>query len=504
MGLQVAMGLVVWVLGLCVGSFLNVVIYRLPIGLSISEPRWSFCPNCRTTLRWIDNLPLLSWLSLGARCRYCRTPISAQYPLVEAASGLAFVLVHHLLFVGATRAGLDEPLVGVDWPVLVAWLTLAASLLVCTAMDLVSYTIFPSVTNFACLAGIVLHALWLRSAIFVPVAATPLAAGAVAAFAVSLVMLLLEARRAAATELTGEEAEPEGGGGVQEPVNRFGSAAVGVFVFALLAIALLVSPLAGERGDWSEALIPAIFGALFLVIFVVGAMPRAADQEIHEAIEEEGPRARWVSLTEIGWLAPAIFAGLVGGFIAWKFPQAWLGVVSFSPFGGFQPVGGAVYSIFGLVVGAAAGWLVRIGFTLAFGREAFGTGDIFILAAAGACGGWDIALLGFLLAIPIALLAWILSMFQKSSFMIPFGPPLALGFVAALALSKPASIATGAYAEGLQIAWRERPDLILLGVGLLLVGGVAAVFAAKLLRHLLERDGGVDELEEKPRGGGLR
>ena len=89
--LAVTIGLFVYLLGLCVGSFLNVVVYRLPRGLSIWEPTWSFCPDCRKTLKWYDNVPVLSWLLLRARCRYCGKPISSQYPLVEAVTGLAFV-----------------------------------------------------------------------------------------------------------------------------------------------------------------------------------------------------------------------------------------------------------------------------------------------------------------------------------------------------------------------------------------------------------------------------
>ena len=78
-------------LGLSVGSFLNVVIYRLPRrdhGLSLAQPRRSFCPACGAAIRWYDNLPILSWLWLRARCRDCRQPISVRYPLVELASGV--------------------------------------------------------------------------------------------------------------------------------------------------------------------------------------------------------------------------------------------------------------------------------------------------------------------------------------------------------------------------------------------------------------------------------
>lgn len=77
-------------IGAAIGSFLNVVIYRLPRGLSLSHPP-SSCPACRHRIRWRDNVPVFGWLCLGGRCRDCRYPISARYPLVEAAVALIFV-----------------------------------------------------------------------------------------------------------------------------------------------------------------------------------------------------------------------------------------------------------------------------------------------------------------------------------------------------------------------------------------------------------------------------
>lgn len=78
--------------GLLIGSFLNVVVYRVPAGLSVARPA-SACPGCSTPIRRRDNVPVVSWLVLGGRCRDCRTSISARYPVVELATGVFFVLV---------------------------------------------------------------------------------------------------------------------------------------------------------------------------------------------------------------------------------------------------------------------------------------------------------------------------------------------------------------------------------------------------------------------------
>lgn len=80
------------VVGLFVGSFLNVVVYRAPLGLSVSTPR-SFCPTCDRQLAWWENVPLVSWLALRGRCHTCHEPISVRYPLVEATTASTFGLV---------------------------------------------------------------------------------------------------------------------------------------------------------------------------------------------------------------------------------------------------------------------------------------------------------------------------------------------------------------------------------------------------------------------------
>ena len=92
-------------LGSCVGSFLNVVVWRLPQVEAVEGEgivrgflrswralSWppSFCPKCRNPLKWYDNLPVVGWIKLGGRCRFCKEHISVRYPIVEGITGLLF------------------------------------------------------------------------------------------------------------------------------------------------------------------------------------------------------------------------------------------------------------------------------------------------------------------------------------------------------------------------------------------------------------------------------
>lgn len=81
-----------WI-GAAIGSFLNVVIYRVPRGLSISEPKFSFCPSCRHRLLGPDLVPILSWVFLGGKCRHCKAPISSRYVVVELVNASLWGLI---------------------------------------------------------------------------------------------------------------------------------------------------------------------------------------------------------------------------------------------------------------------------------------------------------------------------------------------------------------------------------------------------------------------------
>lgn len=83
----------VFAFGNLLGSFLNVVIYRLPREKSITYPG-SKCPSCNTPIAWYDNIPVLSWTILGGKCRYCKNPISVRYPFIELVTGLLLLMTY--------------------------------------------------------------------------------------------------------------------------------------------------------------------------------------------------------------------------------------------------------------------------------------------------------------------------------------------------------------------------------------------------------------------------
>jgi leader peptidase (prepilin peptidase)/N-methyltransferase len=140
-------------LGLMVGSFLNVCIYRLPKGVSIVFPP-SSCPSCGAAIRWYHNVPVLGWVALRGKCASCRAPISVRYPIVEATTCGVFVL--HAIVIGP------------EW-LLAVRLAFAAALIVLFAIDL-EHQILPDVITLpgivlGFLASLVLPPGWQSSAI---------------------------------------------------------------------------------------------------------------------------------------------------------------------------------------------------------------------------------------------------------------------------------------------------------------------------------------------------
>lgn len=522
----------VWVLGLAVGSFLNVVIYRLPLDISLSRPARSFCPGCKRPIRWSDNLPVVGWLLLRGRCRTCGVAISVQYPLIEAASGLVFVMIYYLLAVAQAREGVAFELPG-DAPLLAAWLVLGAAMIACAALDILSYTVDTRVTNAAMYSGIALYALWPAAAGSAGLAQLAWSSAALAAGLASLAMLRWSLRHMAA-ELPGtpplrsdagvipdaHAAPPAAAVAAQArpPSRTFTLAGIAAVLLLVAATGWLWLAAAADRpspspspssaappeppAGWHHAApferdMPTAPGAagplglaalaLFVLMTIAAGQRREVDAELHQAIEAEQEHARRMALAELLWLLPIIAAGTAAFLLVAQVPAvaaAWAGVHEWT-LGGLRPVAGMSQSLLGLLLASAAGWVLRLVFTLAFGREAFGTGDIFILAAAGACAGWDIALSGLGCAVAVALAGWLLGLMLKQTHIIPFGPSLALGFLLALWLNRPVNAVVREYRDAVLDTAALNPQLLYPALAVLLAGGAAAVVLARLLRKSL-------------------
>ncbi len=128
----------VFLLGATVGSFLNVCIYRLPLDLSVNEPRRSFCPSCKEQIPWHQNLPLLSWLLLRGRCANCGNRIALRYFFVELLTALLFLAVWRSF----------------PWQMAIALWVLSALLIVATFIDFEHFIIPDEVTIGGVAAGL--------------------------------------------------------------------------------------------------------------------------------------------------------------------------------------------------------------------------------------------------------------------------------------------------------------------------------------------------------------
>ncbi|MEM8830791.1 MAG: prepilin peptidase [Cyanobacteria bacterium P01_G01_bin.19] len=130
--------------GACIGSFLNVVVYRIPAGISLIHPP-SRCPKCMHSLGVTENVPVFGWLWLRGRCRWCKTKISSRYPLVEASTGMIFMLVFW-------RFGYSIETIG--YCAFLSWL-LSLSLI-----DLDTMTLPSPLTKSGLVLGLVFQGIW--------------------------------------------------------------------------------------------------------------------------------------------------------------------------------------------------------------------------------------------------------------------------------------------------------------------------------------------------------
>ncbi len=135
-----------FVIGACIGSFLNVIVYRFPNNLSIIKPR-SFCPKCKNKLTWKENIPLISWLIQRGKCIKCNASISIGYPLVELATGILFVF-----FINSSPS-IYSSSSGSFFNIFFSWIFL--SLLICISLiDINKFWIPQGLINFGFISGL--------------------------------------------------------------------------------------------------------------------------------------------------------------------------------------------------------------------------------------------------------------------------------------------------------------------------------------------------------------
>lgn len=357
----------VFALGAIVGSFLNVVIYRLPAGISIVSPP-SRCPTCGARLKWHENMPILGWLRLRGRCRYCGVRISPQYMIIETLMALLFVGLYAAYFM----AGPDVPWwgrVGGEWwyyngvfgsgPAFLAHLFLVAGLVAMTMTDARTFTI----------------------PIQIPVTVT------LVAFIAWPVQALLPLSR------------------------RVGN--------------LWAMPVP-DTWMWTLAALLGMVGVFAGIILLKTGRLRYSFHDYQKFVKEgevfaDYPHARREMGREVLFLLPCVIGVAIGLLLG-----GWIGS-SATPPAWLSALGG---SMLGYLVGGGVVWVIRILGTLGFGREAMGLGDVHLMGAVGAVLGWVDPLLAFFLA-PFFGLIWVIvskglgSMFQGLRRELPYGPHLA-------------------------------------------------------------------------------
>ena len=420
---------VVAIFGAIVGSFLNVVIFRLPRDLSVMRPVWSFCPHCNNRIAAVDNIPVLSWLFLRGRCRNCSAPISDIYPLIECLTALMFVMTWDGLLNDRVVSTISAETLSTDWPIVVAYLVLFAGLLATATMDIESYMIDIRISVFAMIIAVAGHtawwamigpAQWTQTTIkgaYLPAALCLVGVAMGATWALTALVASRFRRRDNDDSVPISQAEtesednPEATAQEDEslPTAYISSGAKARFrPLPILLLAVIIIGLTlwsafkpdrtiGELGFGSGQR-GLIASAVFMLVLILASMVRRqADVQIAEELEAERHNARSMAWGEFAHFIPAL---MVGVGLLWYLRQSgrvagdWNDLLG----GADRFLIGASVAIAGMVFGAMLGWTVRILGTLAFGKEAFGSGDIFIMAAIGAVGGLWMVVFSFFLA----------------------------------------------------------------------------------------------------------
>jgi leader peptidase (prepilin peptidase)/N-methyltransferase len=385
--IQITIAVFVFALGACVGSFLNVVVYRMPREMSLISPP-STCPQCNHRLAAYDNVPIFGWLWLRGKCRYCKNPISPRYPIVELVTGLLFL--GHFLMLFSHGWGPYEPttsfdLWGIgtttyrvptlerDWPILVLHLWLIGALLAASLIDLEHFIIPLEICWITAIVGTLAHTLLIR----------PTALGSLHQIPVVDALTL--------------------GGGVGMIIS-----------LTLLWTGVLKRSFADEAPllEKDQADIP----------------------------EDQRPdawpkwRIRQEMRREIVFLLPPMVLAL--GFALavtqlWPVRMWWIGVSENTYVSGF------LGSLFGALIGGGVVWFFRIAGSYGFGREAMGLGDVHLMFGVGAIIGAGASVVAFFIAPVFGLGIALIQLLTKGRREIPYGPYLSLATLAVMLFYTP-------------------------------------------------------------------
>jgi leader peptidase (prepilin peptidase) / N-methyltransferase len=460
--LQLFLGCFLFVLGTCVGSFLNVVIWRLPYKiqgaqvtykgktglLTLSWPP-SHCPNCDAGIPWYLNLPVFGWLIIAGRCANCRKPIALRYPMVELATGALFLVTYMAYSAGLRPDGAPASVLNLDavsltheWPALFLHLIFISILLAAAAIDADSYQI-PLILPTVLAAVAILSAPFIDSTLIPTIDADrwnwakPVIGGA-AGLIIANILLWLKVLPLSFANLPGDPPETktppkEVAGKTKEkspdktsPDDANRVPPIPLITYKLPIVITTILAVFAAAIAWAMA--PANWAALVtilcgILIFLVGVLSRDADapDATDEVLEEiSAPGARTEMMKEALFLLFPFAGAILAYYLPFNLPHApWLARL--------------LGVMLGFLVGGGSIWVVRVLGSLAFGKEAMGLGDVHLMAAAGAVLGPILVLVAFPMFAPLLGVAWtVLRLATRRQSILPFGPWLAIASILAL------------------------------------------------------------------------
>ena len=438
--------LFVTAVGACIGSLTNVLVYRIPLGLDVVTPT-SRCPKCNHKLTWRENIPILGWIILRGKCRFCKAKISPEYPIVETIVAILFGGIYALWYIVPEKLGTDSffgqiapewaangP--ALTWPTMVVLLVLVSSMVSMTIIDARTSTIPLVLTWVPALVALLFHtghAIWFQSKYGNPTM-MPAEIGGVWNVP-DLRTKWLTAPGEVWTLATG------GMGGW-----RFIGIGIGGCLGLILSnVFLKLGWLTRSFADFDQWYdehhqSKAEDDSDSVQIQEDHQGDMEADQS-NQTDESSGevlddwlmyPHARREMIRELAFLCMPVVLGLGGGWLMVQMFGQW----TTDPATGLEitPANAPLWLVvlgsvlMGYLIAGGVVWAVRIGGSLAFGKEAMGLGDVHMMAAVGACLGWIDPTIAFFLAafvgVAYAIVAQIF--IGKLNRAMPYGPFLAV------------------------------------------------------------------------------